>query len=450
MNALRNVVVLPRRVLLRFGICLPSYRYALVAVDQVAISLFNFVVTFSLVHLLSAPQFGTYGLWIAAANLAIGVQSALVCTPLGVHAPAQRDEHDRERLEGALGTVNLLFVGFVGLVVLGVTLFGEAEWIPGDLLTALAIPAFIAAELFREYCRSVAFGHDDMPLLMMVDGPYLAITATLVAAMLLWPQHLAALGQLFIGLTLGGVAGRLCASLRLRVRVLRRGWTGAYRSILGESMWMLAGVVSTHIQARSYAYITTGLVGLAQLGSINAVGLLFRPGQTMLIAWRRAALPQLANLWATGEYRAFDRRLIMPLVAAGGGFAVWCSLLWLSWGVIERYFLGAKYPEALMLLLPWSLVAGQDAISGILSTGLQAIREFRFLAYVTIISAPVSAGATIGLTLWHGYTWTLYGLAIGQGVNIALMLRRLWQVRRPLVDPPVTTARGAATRTAAG
>ena len=430
------MAVLTKRRLFEFRACLDAYRYAVAAVDQVAISLFNFAVTFSLVHLLSAPEFGTYGLWIAVANLAIGVQSALVCTPLGVHAPAEPDVMSRRRLEGALGTVNMLFVGFACLTVLGITLFGEAEWIPGDLVAKIAIPAFIAAELYREYCRSIAYGRHDMALLLLVDGPYIAITAVFIGAMLLWPQHLAALGQLFIGLTLGGVVGRLCASLRIQVHVLRRGWTEAYRSVFGESMWMLAGVVSSHVQARSYTYITTALVGLAQLGSINAVGLLFRPGQTMLIAWRRATLPQLANLSAAGEFRAYNQRLLMALMAASVGFGIWCGLLWLSWGLIERYFLGAKYPHAVLLLMPWAIVAAQDAIAEILATGLQAIREFRFLAYVTMISAPVTAVATIGLTLWQGYTWTLYGLAIGQGVNIAMMVGRLSRAHRRLVIQP--------------
>lgn len=447
---MRNAAVSPRRRLFQFGARIFAHRYAVAAADQVAISLFNFAVTFSLIRLLSAPDFGTYGLWIAAVNLAIGVQAALVCTSLGVHAPAQPDEASRQRLEGALGTVNLLLVALACLTVLAVTLFGEADWIPGSLIAKLAIPAFIATELYREYSRSMAFGRDDLPLLLMVDAPYIAITAAFIGAMLLWPEHLASLGQVFIGLTLGGLVGRFFAWLRLRGSLPWRGWTEAYRSVFGESMWMLAGAVCTHIHARSYAYITAGLVGLAQLASINAVGLLFRPGQTMLIAWQRATLPQLANLWAARDYRAYDRRLLTALLAAGVGFGLWCGLLWLGWGLIERYLLGAKYPDALLLLLPWAIFSGQEAITGILATGLQAIREFRFLAFVTIVSAPVSAAATIGLTLWHGYTWTVYGLAIGTALNLAMMAGRLLRLRRRAAPDPIARADDAAAHTAIG
>lgn len=439
MSVIWNIAALPRRRLFPIASRILGYRYAFAAADQLGISLFNFGVTFALVRLLSATEFGTYGLWIAAANLAINVQAALVCTPLGVHAPAQTDPRERRRLEGALGSVNLLFVGFVFAAVLAVNLCGDAEWIPDDLLTEVAIPTFVALELYREYSRSVAFGRQDMPLLMLVDAPYVAITGLCIGAMLLWPQHLAGLAWVFVALTLGSAGARIFGWLRVRIQLMRRGWTEAYRGIFGESMWMLAGVVSTHIQARSYAYITTGLVGLAQLASINAVGLLFRPANTMLVAWRRSALPQLSELVVAGDTEAFDRRVYAALAFEVAGFAALCGALWLGWDLIDRYFLAAKYPKAALLLLPWAIVACLEGVGVILSAALQAMREFRYLAYVTIVTAPITAAATVGFTLWHGFTWTLYGLAIGNIVNESLLVVQLRRIRkrgrRPAAPP---------------
>lgn len=411
-------------------------RYAVAAVDQIAISLFNFALTFALVRLLSASEFGTFGLWIAVANLAISVQAALVCTPLSVHAVAETDEAKRRGLEEALGSVNLLLIVATILAIGGVNAFSDAEWAPRDLLTLAAIPLFIGAGLYREYYRSVAFGQNDMTLLLLVDLPYVAATLACIGAMLLWPQSLGTLGFAFLGLTLGGIAAQVCGGLRvmrLRLRLLRKGWVGGYKGVFREVLWQLSGVMSTHVQGRSYNYIATGLVGLADLATINAVAFLFRPGQLMLIAWRRSALPQLARLHAAGQAEAFDRRVLGALAVALAVFATWCTVLWIGWGEVDRYFFVGKYPGAYLLLLPWAIAVGLDTIGSILSTALQAAREFRFLAYVTIVSAPITVVATVALTLWRGYTWTIYGLAIGGGVGVTMAVVRLLRIRHRAV-----------------
>jgi O-antigen/teichoic acid export membrane protein len=101
-------------------------------------------------------------------------------------------------------------------------------------------------------------------------------------------------------------------------------------------------------------------------------------------------------------------------------------------GPIEAHLYVHKYPGAGLLLLPWAIVACVIALEQIPSVALQAARDFRFLAYVSLISAPVTVAATIGAILWRGYTWTMYGVAVGQIVSLAMVACRLYQVRRRL------------------
>jgi O-antigen/teichoic acid export membrane protein len=429
------------------GAFLNRYRYAVAAADQVAISLLNFGITFSLLRILSATEFGIVALWMAAANLAIGVHNALVCGPLGIQAPAEADETKRHRLREALASANLLVVMLAVLAVLVVNGASDAEWTPKDFLTGAAIPLFIGAGLYREYYRSIAFGRHDMMLLLVVDAPYLATTAACIAAMLLWPQHLAGVAGAFIALALGGAAALLCGSWRLprhRARPFRRGWSATYRSISSDVSWALTGVVFAHVQERSYVYITTRLVGLAQVASLNAVAFLFRPGQILLTAWRRSSLPELAALFAAGAVGALDRRLVAALAAALSGWAAWCAALWFGWRLIEHYLLAGKYPEAFLLLLPWAIAIALDTMDFVLSTALLAAREFRFLACVTLITAPITAVATAGLIFWHGYTWAIYGLAIGNGLSVAMVAARLRKVRQRLIARTPARSGGAA------
>src|SRR6185437_7681306 len=131
-----------------------------------------------------------------------------------------------------------------------------------------------------------------------------------------------------------------------------------YRRVAGEIGWSLTGVIATHLHGRSYVYVTINLVGLAGLAAINVVGVLFRPVRTMLTAWGRSALPQLAAAHADGRVAAFDRLTLRAFAVAGTASALWTAVLWLGWEPISRHFLAGKYPDAALLLLPWAVAAG--------------------------------------------------------------------------------------------
>jgi O-antigen/teichoic acid export membrane protein len=53
-----------------------------------------------------------------------------------------------------------------------------------------------------------------------------------------------------------------------------------------------------------------------------------------------------------------------------------------------------------------------------------------------VLSAPVTILATIAAVLWQGYTWTLYGVALGNLVLLSVGLARLRRVRRNFLQAP--------------
>jgi len=172
------------------------------------------------------------------------------------------------------------------------------------------------------------------------------------------------------------------------------------------------------------------------LAAINVVGILFRPVRIMLTAWGRTALPQLAGHLAAGRLRDFDRMVARAFVLAGLGSGIWLAALLVGWRPIDEHFLAGNYPDARLLLWPWAVAAGIEAMSSTIAIALQAAREFKFLAYGTVLSAPVTIVATIGVVLWQGYTWTLYGVALGNLVLLAMTLDRLRRVRRKFLEAP--------------
>jgi O-antigen/teichoic acid export membrane protein len=422
------------------------WSYGISALDQIALSIFGFGLNLVLVRALSATDYGIVSLWMAMALLAVGIQNALVNAPLNVHVNAAPDPASAHRLGEALAVVNLLAIGLTTLTVVLVELLVDAEWAPHDTVAAIAIPLFVAAGMYREYYRSLAFSRNNMTMLVWVDGPYLAVTTLCLGAMFVWPERFATLAAAFLAMSVGCVVSQLFLSGHFReprLRPFRRGWIAEYRRVAHDSGWALIGVLTTHLHARSYLYVTVNMVGLAGLAAINVVGILFRPVRIMMTAWARTALPELAAHLAGGRVEAFDRIVARAFVLAAAGSFVWLVALWFGWGPIERHFLAGNYPDAWLLVWPWAVAAAIEAMSSTIATALQAAREFKFLAYGTVLSAPVTIAATVGVVLWHGYTWTMYGVAVGNLVLLGMTLGRLWRVRRGAIAQLGSTAAAA-------
>src|ERR1700733_4963968 len=86
------------------------YRYAIAALDQMALSVFGFALNLCLLRALSATDYGIVSLWMTMSLFAISVQAALVNGPLNIYLPGAADPEAARRLESALATVNLLAV----------------------------------------------------------------------------------------------------------------------------------------------------------------------------------------------------------------------------------------------------------------------------------------------------------------------------------------------------
>lgn len=412
------------------------YRYALAALDQMALSVFGFALNVCLLRTLSATDYGIVSLWMTAALFAVSVQSALVLGPLNIYLPGATEPQAAQRLETALATMNLVVVLATAALAGAINFFGDAEWAVHDALTVVAIPLFVAAGMYREYYRSTAFSRHDMAMLLWVDAPYLAVTSICLGGMLLWPERFAELATAFLAMTIGCLVSQLCIRLRGEAaerRLFRDGWLGHYRKIAGEVAWSLVGVVANHAENRSYVYIATSLAGMASLATINAIGLLFRPVSVLVGAWGQHALPHLSAALTNGRLEEFDRTLGRALVATSIGSVAIGMVLWCAWEPVERYVFAGKYSDGVLLLWPWAAASAASVLRYVGSTGLMAAREFKFLAKAQTVCGVLAAAATAGFILWQGYTAAMWGIAIGNAACFAWEMARLDSVRRQAV-----------------
>jgi O-antigen/teichoic acid export membrane protein len=416
-----------------FSALFARYRYATAALDQMALSVFGFLLNIVLLRTLSAADYGTVSLWMTMSLFAVSVQAALVCGPLNIYLPGAREPEAAERLESALATINLLTVLAAAALAGIANIAANAEWAAHDTLTVIAIPLFVGAGMYREYARSNAFSRHDMATLLWVDGPYLAVTGACLAAMMLWPQRFANLAAAFLAMSIGCLVSQVCVRLRKEGaghRLFRRGWVATYREIGKEVAWSLVGVVANHAENRSYVYIATSLAGMASLAAINAVGLLFRPVSVLVAAWGQSTLPHLSAALADGRRDEFDRLLGRALIATALGSVAIGFALWLAWTPIDRYLFVGKYPDGLLLLWPWAAASMASVLRYVGGNGLMAAREFKFLATAQTVCGVLAAAATAGFILWQCYTGAMWGIAIGNGVCFGWEMVRLQRVRR--------------------
>ncbi|HEU0217103.1 MAG TPA: hypothetical protein VFQ90_10605 [Stellaceae bacterium] len=409
------------------------YRYAVAALDQMALSVFGFALNVVLLRTLSTTDYGVVSLWMTMALFAVSAQSALVNGPLNIYLPGARDPEAARRLEAALATMNLVAVATAAIVAGTANAFAEAEWAARDPLTIIAIPLFVAAGMYREYHRSTAFSRHDMAMLLWVDGPYLAVTGACLAVMMMWPQRFADLATAFLAMSVGCLVSQVCSRLRgdgAEGRLFRDGWLKTYRGIAREVAWSLAGVVANHVENRSYVYIATSLAGMASLAAINAVGILFRPVSVLVAAWGQSSLPRLSAALANHRLAEFDRLLARALAATAAGSVAAGVVLWLVWSPIEHFVFAGKYPDGILLLWPWAAASGASVLRYVGSIALTAAREFRFLATAQAVCGAVAAAATAGFILWQGYAGAMWGIALGNGICFGWEMLRLRHVRR--------------------
>jgi O-antigen/teichoic acid export membrane protein len=323
----------------RLSIWLGRLRYAVAAADQIGLSLFSFGLNFCLLRILTAQEFGVVTLWMALALLAVAVQGALVALPLSVHVAAAADPAAAQRLEDSLASVNAIIVVLTAIIVAGGTALYEPESIASDAVMVAAITLFVVTSLTREYRRAIAFARNDMLLLLAVDIPFVTVTGIGVAAMLLWPWQGAGLDATFLALALGGAAGQVCSRFAMRRppgRWFRPGWPATYRTVARETVWSLVAGLATDLQNRSYVYVTTTMIGVTEVGALNAVGVLFRPARILVSAWGRSALPRLAGLAAGQQLQSFDRALLAPLAIGAAASGMVYLALWVAWRPIAQ------------------------------------------------------------------------------------------------------------------
>jgi O-antigen/teichoic acid export membrane protein len=389
-----------------------------ITVDQVISGASNVLIALLAARLLSAAEFGLFGIVFLVYTILVGITRALVSDLLLVH-PTESQERSGEVI-GTSCVLTLPLAGGLLLVALGIRALDVRL---GDALIVLAacLPLLVLQDVGRYLAYAIqrpmrAVVLDSVWLLLLFGGvAVLSATGgrTLAAYIAAWAGSGAAAGLLlFTWYDIRGV--------RLGLSWLRDTWKLGWR--------YLVSYLSLQGTALGMASEVGAVAGAKALGGVQGALLLVRPFTTFQVAASAATIGEVAR--AQGHRRRIWRPVLIntALTAAVAGLNLLVMLILPD--KLGKFALGASWHLAKPLLLP----AGVQIVFLALLTGPQAallgVRAMRKAMAINVAySALILIAAPIGAAI-NGAKGALWLVTLAQGV-----VTLIWWITFWLHDP---------------
>jgi len=391
------------------------------------VSIFHFSINILLLPLLSPHDYGIFALSFVLALFAAAINNALISTPLSIYTPVIKEPAQRQQQEALFNALNTFF--FVSIVLLGI--FSAL----GKQPIALPVALFVASYATRQFSRSFAYARLKAEIPARADSVYVAVSALGCALAVYWWGS-SALSGILIALALGNTAATLLEFYQLRdAWRLPASWSALaqYRLLWPQTRWALIGAITTLLMGQAHSIIVSSSFGPSAFAPLAAGGVLFGPIRVALTTWQNLSKPQMAIDLDERRFSAVSTRIkhttwlmALALTAAAVG-------LFLLWPWLEQFLYAKKYasePMALIVAL-WTVITLFVTINSPISAALQALADFKVLAYASIFGALISTTLVISLLYSLGPASTLYGALAAEvfmAIYLTIYLKRCFQV----------------------
>lgn len=359
--------------------------------DQGMMSAFNLALSFAFIAYATPAIFGSLVLIQAGAFFAISAQNALVVMPLNYLLPG-REGPKADADISLLTSVNLLLTLAMSLASLGLSVFVQA-----DVALFIAIGAYFATVLLREYVRNLSIVTGHMSRTLRDDAVMIFLSALAVPALwTIFRPETAALG----GMALGNLGALIISRPNLRLDPGRIGaHLAAYRAIWKETRWALQGAMQNEVETRAYVFVVEHWRGAAALGTLQAGRIALSPLMLVINGWRRIARPRIVADLHRGRNDAVNRTLCYGAAAIAAATILYGLALVVAWPLLENFVFRQRYPDMGAIVLCWWLYSCVMAAAAVVVTLLEATRQFRVLARIGFGVALAIIVMLAGLTL---------------------------------------------------
>lgn len=387
----------------------------------------NFALAFVLVRALSPADYGAYGLGIAVCYLYAGIGNSLFLIQMVVHTPERPPD---DQVPFAVRT--LCAVVLFALATLAMT--GIGAWAAGALLAsvrpyrglAMAVAAASVCYVVKDFFVRQAYISRSESRALAVTLAIAAFLATLLGMARAFGVELTPASALvaFAAAQLAGAATGLVLA-RLPFRSFR--WHRMAEDLARggkDGRWATGSSVVGWAQSQAYAYLTVAVIGAAGVGQANAARLLVSPFLLLTPAINQITMPRLADMRVRDPLGMLKlgKAITLGLVA----LSLLYSLVLLSASdSLVPLLLGPRYQGMQAPLAAWCTVLVAMLFRDGVTTLFQAMRRFRALATVNVVSAAASMAAALLFMKFWGVTGAILGGAAGELTQAALLWRAL-------------------------
>lgn len=409
-------------------------RYGIAFLGPVATAGANFLLSLTLLRVMTADVFGHFSFLLILSQFSIGIWSALFSAAL----PVIMADPDREAGRWRLATLFSANIASMGIAVPMFVGIAYALRLSTDV--AILFSLFASLLLLRQFARTHGYAAGRAVRVMMSDICYCVVVLMGLPMLLLAgysPGPTAAALLAIAALLALLVFGR--SYLRLQFAPFPHHFISRYRDIWKQhSGWSILGVLTTEATMNAHAYIVTFFAGPTAFAVLAASSLLTRPVSVVTSAlgeYERAQMAtQIARREAIGLVRSLWRfRLV--LIAAWLATAMVLAVVLL---VVPHLVFPSKYPLATLIAgsVMWMIVALVRVMRAPESAMMQGAGEFRPLAYASVYSAIFSvAGVAFALSVADP-VWSILGVMAGELVYCICLWPKARAWRRRVLPLP--------------
>lgn len=386
-------------------------------VDQALSAMTNFVMSFIIARNVSAEEFGQFSVAFLVFSLIIGVQRALVGSPLSISYSALVGARRQHAAGAAFGAVLWITVP-VSLALMATALLTGGTARQTWFVLAMFMPILIG----QDVCRMAFFAWGKPQLATLNDAVWTVVQFALIAAVILSGHVSAATMVLSWGVAAGVAA--ILGMLQLRARPDLPGGLRWLRDNLSISGYLLAEYLLGVGTFQGGILVFGSFLGVTDIGSLRAAEVLAGPLGILAIGVFTFGVPEISRR------RLPPRPMRLVLLASSGLVAiaiVYTSLLMVipdAWG---EALLGDTWTGASAVLLPVALSATVSCGKlgpAILVYGLgHASRTFRINV---VLASSAAVFMLVGALVWgvQGLAW---GMCASQTVILPLWFRQARQ-----------------------
>jgi O-antigen/teichoic acid export membrane protein len=394
-------------------------------------SAFHLGLNLTLLHVISAHDYGIFALVMVIGGLALTYIRSLTALPASILIAQSRNGSASNALEITFGSAaTLLSLGFAAVVTGLLSVWLDEGALGGGL--------FVGLWALRSHLRTVYFARGRQQAVSVSDLVF-TLSGASAAALVVW--H----GQHILPYTFLAVAGANALGIavlfglsRSRIRLhggahLWRRYTRLWRDL----KWSLLSVTITNVQGQGMALLVAAFAGPAAYAPIAAALVMFVPLRIVAAAFANMLHPELSGLVARGETSRIARLMrawppALAVMALLYGIVAMLALPWLQPDTLENIsFYKIAAIAWFISIMPMLYVMPR--------IWLEITLDFRSIAILSALAAGVGLSVVLVLLLTVPSSWALLGGAVSELIVLigswSFMLRRMRTSARPAVVP---------------